>query len=140
MKTAKAALLVSLSLVLAFGLMMVGGCSSSSGDNGGTTTPPPTVTLTSIAVTPGTASLGSSGKTQQFTATGTYSDASTKDLTTTAAWSSSNTATATIGAATGLATSVAAGDGDDHGHVRRQIGHCYTDRGPDLCRHCVHGV
>ena len=35
MKTAKAALLVSLSLVLAFGLMMVGGCSSSSSDNGG---------------------------------------------------------------------------------------------------------
>ncbi len=44
MKIAKAAVLVSLALVLAFGMMMTGGCSSSSSDNGGSTTPPPTAT------------------------------------------------------------------------------------------------
>ena len=72
MKTIKAALLVSLSLVLAFGMMMTSGCTSSSSDDGpgggGGTTP----TLASIAVTPGTASHPSTSHTQQFTATGTY--------------------------------------------------------------------
>ncbi len=48
------------------------------------------------------------GGTQQFTATGSYSDGSTQNLTTTATWSSSNTAVATI-AAGGLATSAGAG-------------------------------
>jgi Bacterial Ig-like domain (group 2) len=108
MKTAKAALLVSLSLVLAFGLMMVGGCTSSSSDNGGTT-PPPTATLVSIAVTPGTLTLSDASKTQAFKATGTYDDASTADLTTTAAWTSSDATKATVGATTGIATTVGAG-------------------------------
>ena len=65
-------------------------------------------TLVSIAVTPPTATIGISA-TQQFTATGTFSDNSTKDVTTQSAWTSSNTATATVGAATGLATGVAGG-------------------------------
>ena len=39
------------------------------------------------------------GGTQQFTATGTYSDESTQDLTTQVTWASSNTAAATINAA-----------------------------------------
>jgi uncharacterized protein YjdB len=65
-------------------------------------------TLQSIAVTPASSSIVA-GNTQQFTATGTYSDNSTKNITTSVTWKSSNTAFATIGAATGLATGVAAG-------------------------------
>jgi hypothetical protein len=69
---------------------------------------PAVPTLVSIAVTPATATIGVNA-TQQFTATGTFSDNSTKDVTTQSAWTSSNTATATVGAATGLATGVAGG-------------------------------
>jgi hypothetical protein len=48
------------------------------------------------------------GTPQQFTATGTYSDGSTRDLTTTATWSSSNTGVATV-STTGELSGVAAG-------------------------------
>ena len=63
--------------------------------------------LMSIAVTPANPSIVPAG-TQQFVATGTYSDTSTQILTTTATWASTATATATI-AATGKATGVAPG-------------------------------
>jgi uncharacterized protein YjdB len=66
------------------------------------------VTLKSIAVIPASPSIVA-GNTQQFTATGTYSDNSTKNITTSVTWKSSNTVFATIGGATGLATGVAAG-------------------------------
>ena len=66
------------------------------------------VTLKSIAVTPSSPSINV-GSTQQFTATGTYSDNSTKNITTSVTWASSNTGYATIGVNTGLATGVAAG-------------------------------
>ena len=56
--------------------------------------------LVSIAVTPGNASI-TVGTKQQFTATGTYSDASTQNLTSTAAWSSSAPSVATISDASG---------------------------------------
>ena len=65
-------------------------------------------TLQSIAVTPSNPSISPS-KTQQFTATGTYSDGSTKNITTTVTWASSNNAVATIGTSTGLATGMTAG-------------------------------
>ncbi len=64
--------------------------------------------LVSIAVTPASPSLFA-GSTQQFTATGTYADATTSDLTGSVTWNSSNTATATITSPGGLATGVAAG-------------------------------
>ncbi|MGC2637038.1 MAG: Ig-like domain-containing protein [Acidobacteriaceae bacterium] len=64
-------------------------------------------TLTSIAVTPATPSI-TAGATQQFTATGTYSDGTTKNITNSVNWTSSNTSAATINGA-GLATGVAAG-------------------------------
>ena len=73
-----------------------------------TVTPP---VLVSIAVTPGNASIAV-GTTQQFTATGTYSDSSTQNLTSTAAWSSSDSSVATIGNASGsqgLATTAGLG-------------------------------
>jgi uncharacterized protein YjdB len=67
-----------------------------------------TAALQSIAVTPGNPSIAS-GLTQQFAATGTFSDGSTKDLTSTVTWTSSSTTVATIAAAGGLAKGVAAG-------------------------------
>jgi N-acetylneuraminic acid mutarotase len=64
-------------------------------------------TLVSIQITPASASKAI-GLTQQFTATGTYSDASTPDITASVSWNSSDTARATIGDG-GLATAVNAG-------------------------------
>ena len=63
--------------------------------------------LVSIAVTPATASI-LVGATQQFTATGTFSDGTTSNITATAAWTSSNVAVATV-LPTGVATGVTAG-------------------------------
>ena len=63
--------------------------------------------LVSIAVTPANPSIPK-GTTQQFTATGTYSDGSLSDLTTSAAWSSSNPTVASV-SATGLAATAAQG-------------------------------
>jgi Big-like domain-containing protein/ASPM-SPD-2-Hydin domain-containing protein len=68
------------------------------------------VTLVSIAVTPNPATVAVNGQVQ-FTATGTFSDQTTKDVTTQSTWTSSDTGVATIGAATGLATGVAISDG-----------------------------
>jgi len=68
-------------------------------------------TLVSIAVAPAAASIPR-GTNRQFTATGTYSDATTQDLTGLVAWSSSNAGIATISNAAGskgMATSVATG-------------------------------
>ena len=64
--------------------------------------------LQAIAVTPASPSIAK-GKTQQFTATGTYTDSSTQDVTTTATWASASTGVATIGAGTGLATAAGIG-------------------------------
>jgi uncharacterized protein YjdB len=64
--------------------------------------------LVSIAVTPGAQSILANA-TQQFTATGTYSDSSQLDITSTVTWSSSDTSLATVNSA-GLATGVAAGN------------------------------
>ncbi|HEY2531401.1 MAG TPA: Ig-like domain-containing protein, partial [Xanthobacteraceae bacterium] len=75
------------------------------GCGGGGSSP---VTLTSIAITP-SAPRVPLGLTQQFTATGTYSNASTADLTSKAQWTTSASSYATIGSTSGLATSVAVG-------------------------------
>ena len=76
---------------------------SGTGAGSGTGSP----VLQSITVSPTSASI-SVGATQQFTATGHYSNGSTQTLTSGTTWSSSSTTYATIGA-TGLATGVAAG-------------------------------
>jgi uncharacterized repeat protein (TIGR03803 family) len=68
-------------------------------------------TLVSLAVTPGSASQ-MTGSTQQFIATGTYTDNSTQTLTTTVAWTSSDTTVAVISNASGsngLATALGVG-------------------------------
>jgi len=67
-----------------------------------------TATLKSIAVAPATSSIGLTA-TQQFSATGTYSDGTTQDITGNVLWTSSNTSAATISASSGLATGVGAG-------------------------------
>ena len=71
---------------------------------------PPPPTLESIAVSPTSPSIDE-GQTQQFTATGTYSNSTTQDLTTSVAWASSNNAVATINGS-GLAGAVSAGGSD----------------------------
>jgi hypothetical protein len=65
------------------------------------------IVLSSIAVSATSSSLAYDN-TEQFTATGAYSDNSTADLTSQVAWSSSTPGVAAIGAG-GLATAVAAG-------------------------------
>ena len=65
------------------------------------------IQLLSIAVTAVNSSIAV-GVTDQFTATGTYSNGTTQNLTSSVTWSSSSTAVATISSA-GLATGVAAG-------------------------------
>ena len=69
------------------------------------------VALQSIRITPARPFVGV-GHTEQFTATGTYSDNTTQDLTSTVTWSSGITAVATISSAAGsrgLATAVGVG-------------------------------
>ena len=70
-----------------------------------TVTVPPT--LQSIDVTPTDASIDE-GQTQQYTATGNYSDSGTQDLTNSVTWNSSDSLVATIDIS-GLATGVSAG-------------------------------
>ncbi len=68
-------------------------------------------TLTSIQVTPSSPTIVV-GTTQQFAATGTYSDGTIQDITTSATWSSSESSVATISNqmnSKGLATSAAIG-------------------------------
>ncbi len=79
---------------------------SGSTSGGATLTVLPQI-LTSIRVTPASPSF-LLGLTQQFSATGTYSDGSTRDLTNSVTWNSSNLGVATI-SATGLATSAGGG-------------------------------
>ena len=75
---------------------------------GSKTTTATTTTLSSIAVTPASPTSLVVGSTQQFIATGTYSDGSTMDISSQVTWASDTTGTATI-SSTGLATGVAAG-------------------------------
>jgi uncharacterized protein YjdB len=79
--------------------------------SGSTTLTVTAAVLVSIQVTPITPSI-SAGRTQQFIATGTFSDTTTKNLTTQVTWASSDAAVATIsnaGGSQGIATTVAAG-------------------------------
>jgi uncharacterized protein YjdB len=66
-----------------------------------------TATLVSITVTPSTASVAAGAK-QQFSATGTYSNGSQKNITQSVTWSSTNASVATVTSA-GLAKGVAVG-------------------------------
>jgi 6-phosphogluconolactonase (cycloisomerase 2 family) len=89
-------------------LVLTGLLAACGGGGGGGGAMTPAVTLTSIAITPAKPTIGP-GSTLQFSATGTYTDATTKDLTTSVAWGASPSSVATIGPSTGLASSIAAG-------------------------------
>jgi uncharacterized protein YjdB len=95
-----------LAVVSLFGLAGCGG-GGSSANTSGATKPSSTPTLVSIAVSPSGNSIVL-GKTQQFTATGTYSDGSSKNLTSSVVWSSSASTVVSITDA-GMATGVAVG-------------------------------
>src|SRR3989440_2954365 len=84
-----------------------GGSSSTTSGSGPNVPPPPTASLTLLQVTPGNASVAASS-TQQFSATGKYSDGSSKDLTSSVLWSSSDTSVASVNNG-GLATGVVVG-------------------------------
>jgi len=95
------------------GFAVLAGCG---GGGGGDSSSPGTgsgsgsgsgATLQSIAVTPAQPQIASAAS-EQFAATGTYSDGSHQDLTTQVTWASSQTAVATI-ASGGKATAIAAG-------------------------------
>jgi len=84
-------------------IMVTLSCSSKS------TTSTPKVPLYSVAIAPASPTNLKVGSTQQFAATGTYSDGSTADITSKVTWASDNITAATI-APSGLATSVAPGN------------------------------
>lgn len=84
---------------------------SLNGRSGTTTVTVTSAVLQAIAVTPTTPSIAK-GSTQQFLATGTFSDNTTQNVTTTATWASSQPAVATVSNAAGsqgVATAVATG-------------------------------
>ncbi len=90
--------------MLIFLLLINCGCSSTSSNSA-----PPT--LISLSVTPASPSIAF-GMTEQFTARGTFSDSSTRDLTASVTWNSSTPSVAAISNATnfnGLATSLSTG-------------------------------
>ena len=97
---------VAMSAGLAGMLLMVEGC------GGGSTSPQvQTVTtpqLTSLSVSPSAIPVVV-GSNQQFTATGNYSDGSTKDLTQNVSWASSAPTVATV-SSSGLATALSSGE------------------------------
>ena len=96
-------MLATLSVLLTLAVVLTG-CGSSG--NSGASTPAP-ITLSSIAVEPANQSIPVNG-THQFTASGTYSDGSSKDVTAQATWSSNKTSVATVNAS-GMVTAVASG-------------------------------
>ena len=83
-----------------------------SGITGDATLTVTAATLLSIAVTPESPSIAK-GTTQQFTATGTYSDNSNQDITAQVTWASSITSIATVSNATGSkGLAIGANEGD----------------------------
>jgi uncharacterized protein YjdB len=106
----KTAALVLIVCVVSFFSSCGGGGSSASTAGGGSNVPPPpptTPSLTLLQVSPGNASVAASS-TQQFIATGKYSDGSSKDLTSAVQWNSSDSSVASVNSA-GLATGMSVG-------------------------------
>ena len=92
------AFFLSLSLVIT-----TAGCG---GGSPSSIVPPPAKTLTSVSVSPSSASI-SAGSTEQFQATAKYSDGSTADVTSSATWAAASQSVATVSG--GLAKGVASG-------------------------------
>src|SRR5262244_1475063 len=95
---------------ISMALLALNACSGGgqSGSNGGSNSNSGTpVSLSSILITPGAASV-QAGSGQQFSATGTFSDGTSKDITGTVQWSSSNTSVASV-TASGMANAANTG-------------------------------
>src|SRR5687767_8588587 len=91
-------------LLIGLAATLLAGCGGSSGNGfvpAAASAPTPPM-LSSIDVAPGDPSIAS-GRSQQFTATGNYSDGSMQDLTAVATWTSSDPTVASAGGA-GLVT------------------------------------
>jgi hypothetical protein len=97
----------ALQIFLAFMMLILSVVIAGCGSNGQTGHWLPARTLTSITVTPVTASVPVSGN-QQFTAIATYSDGTSIDVTVASAWTSSIPGNASVNAATGWATGILA--------------------------------
>jgi len=97
------ALQIFLALMMLIMSVVIAGC----GSNGQTGHWLPERTLTSITVTPVTASVPVSGN-QQFTAIATYSDGTSIDVTSASTWSSGTPVNASVNATTGWATGILA--------------------------------
>jgi len=95
---------INIILVLTLALTNCGSGGAQSNNN---PPPPVSLSLSSLQMTPGSASVAP-GAILQFTATGKYSDGSSKDLTASAQWKSSDSSVASIAAA-GKVTAVGAG-------------------------------
>lgn len=93
-------------LLTLFFLSAMIACSSGGSSSSGSTPPPPPK-LQSISIGPSNTSI-IAGRTQQFSATASYSDGSTQDVTSSATWNSSNQAVATVSNG-GLATTLTEG-------------------------------
>ena len=91
--------------VLVAGLFLLSGCGG--GGGGGSAVTPPTRTLSSVQVSPATATVAA-GSTAQYTATAIYSDSTKTDVTTQATWSSNAASVASVDSS-GKATARAAG-------------------------------
>ena len=99
------------SLILILAITLVSACTATTTTTTPATTTTTTPALSSIMVTPASPDNSANlaiGATQQFTATGTYSDGSTADISSQVTWNSDTTSVATIDS-NGLATGVAAG-------------------------------
>jgi alpha-tubulin suppressor-like RCC1 family protein/uncharacterized protein YjdB len=83
--------------------------SSCGGGGGASDNVTPKVTLTSIAITPATASIAK-GQNTHFTATGTFSNGTIADISGQTTWSTGDTSVATIDSTTGVATGVGVGN------------------------------
>jgi uncharacterized protein YjdB len=69
---------------------------------------PPPAELTAVVVTPGNATVPS-GAPQQYVATASFADGTSRDVTALSVWASATTATASVGSLTGLAISASPG-------------------------------
>lgn len=93
--------------LLLFMVFLLNGCSNDGGSNGTSSAPADSVTMSSIAITPSSATLAK-GLSTPLSATGTYSDGSTADITNAVSWASSDSAIASVDAA-GVVSGVAEG-------------------------------
>ena len=90
--------------VLSLAIFTVSGCGNGSGK-----TPSLPANVKSLSVSPASSTI-LMGKQQQFSATATYSDGSTKSAPAGTLWSSSNTAVATVDSGSGLVKGIGPGD------------------------------